>query len=63
MTRRIANALLALVDDTRGATALEYGLIAALMAVAAIAGMMMFGNALTGLFDYVSNNVGNAAVS
>lgn len=47
--------------DERGATAIEYGLIAGLLAVAAIASMTLFGNALSGLFGYVSNHVSNAS--
>jgi pilus assembly protein Flp/PilA len=46
--------------DERAATAIEYGLIAALMAVMAIASFMLFGNSLTGLYNYVSNRSANA---
>jgi pilus assembly protein Flp/PilA len=59
--RRFANRLSAFAADARGATAIEYGLIAALMAVAAIASMMLFGNSLAGVFGFVSNHVSNAA--
>jgi pilus assembly protein Flp/PilA len=48
------------VADERAATAIEYGLIAALLAVTAIAGMTMFGNSLSGLYNYVSNRSANA---
>jgi pilus assembly protein Flp/PilA len=43
------------VRDSRAATAIEYGLIAALIAVAAIAAMQGVGNSLRKTF----NNVGN----
>jgi pilus assembly protein Flp/PilA len=36
-----------------GATAIEYGLIAALMALAIIASMMVAGDGLSGLFEAV----------
>lgn len=42
-----------------GATAIEYGLIAALVAVACIAAFVTFGNSLLGLFDYVRGRAGN----
>jgi pilus assembly protein Flp/PilA len=43
--------------DKRGATAIEYGLIAALIAVAAITAMGALGNQLTKTFNNVSNNM------
>ena len=43
--------------DTRGATAIEYGLIAALIAVAAIAAMQGLGNQLKKTFTNVSTNM------
>ena len=46
-----------LVRDSRGATAIEYGLIAALIAVAAIGAMSALGGKLTNTFSNVSNNV------
>ncbi len=44
-----------LLRDDRGATAIEYGLIAALIAVVAIASMTIFGSSLSGLFNYTAN--------
>ena len=41
--------------DKKGATAIEYGLIAALIAVAAIAAMQGLGNQLTKTFTNVSD--------
>ena len=46
-----------LLKDSRGATAIEYGLIAALIAVAAITAMSALGNQLTTTFSNVSNNM------
>jgi len=46
-----------LVRNTRGATAIEYGLIAALIAVAAIAAMQGLGNQLKTTFTNVSSNM------
>ena len=43
------------VRDDRGATAIEYGLIGALIAVIAIVGMTTFGSSLSGLFNYTAN--------
>ncbi|WP_419827946.1 Flp family type IVb pilin [Sphingomonas sp.] len=43
--------------DARGATAIEYGLIAALIAVAAITAMGKVGSKLQNTFNNVSNRV------
>ncbi|RST32036.1 Flp family type IVb pilin [Sphingomonas ginkgonis] len=45
-----------LIRDSEGATAIEYGLIAALIAVAAIGAMSSIGGKLSTTF----NNAGNA---
>jgi pilus assembly protein Flp/PilA len=45
------------VRDESGATAIEYGLIAALVAVAAIAAMTTLGTKLTSTFTSVSNQL------
>ena len=44
-------------SNVRGATAIEYGLIAALIAVAAIAAMQGLGNKLSTTFNNVSSNM------
>lgn len=49
-----------LVRDEAGATAIEYGLIAALIAVAAIAAMQGLGNQLKGTFNKTSGCLANA---
>jgi pilus assembly protein Flp/PilA len=46
-----------LLANKKGATAIEYGLIAALIAVAAIAAMQGLGNQLTTTFGNVSSNM------
>ena len=49
--------LYSLTRDRRGATAIEYGLIAALIAVAAIGAMSALGTKLTNTFTNVSTNM------
>ncbi|MEX3011045.1 Flp family type IVb pilin [Hoeflea sp. TYP-13] len=46
------------MKDESGATAIEYGLIAALIAVAAIAAMTAVGNGLQNTFGNVSAKLG-----
>jgi len=46
-----------IIKNSRGATAIEYGLIAALIAVAAIAAMKGLGTKLTTTFNNVSSNM------
>ncbi len=46
-----------LIRNERGATAIEYGLIAALIAVAAIGAMQGIGNKLNTTFNNVSNSL------
>ena len=50
----------ALFADRRGATAIEYGLIAALVSVVIIAGLNILGPALSGAFTKVGNSVNSA---
>jgi pilus assembly protein Flp/PilA len=45
------------IKNSKGATAIEYGLIAALIAVAAITAMQGLGSKLTNTFNNVSNNL------
>ena len=47
-------------SDESGATAIEYGLIAALVSVAAIGALTTMGNSLKSLFGTVSNSMTNA---
>ena len=48
------------LQDESGATAIEYGLIAALVSVAAIAALGAVGNELSDLFNMVASELGNA---
>jgi pilus assembly protein Flp/PilA len=43
--------------DEKGATAIEYGLIGALIAVAAIAAMQLVGTSLTSTFNNVASKL------
>ena len=45
------------IKNNKGATAIEYGLIAALIAVAAIAAMQGLGHNLKNTFNNVSSNL------
>jgi pilus assembly protein Flp/PilA len=49
-----------LLRDEQGATAIEYGLIAALIAVAAITAMQALGGELSETFNTVENQLGTA---
>jgi pilus assembly protein Flp/PilA len=46
-----------LMQDDSGATAIEYGLIAALISVAAIGAFTAVGSSLTGIFNTVSSDL------
>ena len=48
------------ISDDEGATAIEYGLIAALIAVTLIAAFVIFGDALMGMFGFVRDRSGDA---
>lgn len=45
------------VDSDRGVTAIEYGLIASLVAIAIIVGITLVGTNLNGLFNYIGGKV------
>ena len=49
-----------LIKNSKGATAIEYGLIAALISVAAISAMSSLGTNLTTTFNKVSGNLSKA---
>jgi len=49
------------IKDEDGATAIEYGLIAALVSVAAIGALTAMGNSLNTLFNSVSSALSGAA--
>lgn len=50
-----------LIKNRKGATAIEYGLIAALIAVAAIGAMTSLGGSLNTTFTTVSTNMSGAS--
>lgn len=51
------NTLNRLVDDESGVTAMEYGLIAALVAVVVISTVATLGNNLKNVFNNIANNL------
>ncbi|MCP4328757.1 MAG: Flp family type IVb pilin [Alphaproteobacteria bacterium] len=53
----------ALMRDESGATAIEYGLIAALVSVAAIAALIALGSSLQTIFQFVADTLGAAVPS
>ena len=48
------------LQDSAGATAIEYGLVAMLVAIAAIAGMQLTGTSVVGLYDNNAEEIGRA---
>jgi pilus assembly protein Flp/PilA len=53
--------MIAFVRDEDGATAIEYGLIAALVSVAAIGALTAMGDSLSDMFNMVSSELTSAA--
>lgn len=51
------------VKDENGATAIEYGLIAALVSVAAIAALQAMGGSLVNIFGVVSTELDGASTT
>ncbi len=49
-------------SDKRGATAIEYGLIAALIVISMLAGLSTLGGGANGMWGKLSNQVVNAGV-
>ena len=45
------------IDSESGVTAIEYGLIASLVAIAIIIGITLVGTNLNGLFNYIGGKV------
>jgi pilus assembly protein Flp/PilA len=46
--------------DEQGATAIEYGLIAALIALAIVTSLTLYTDAANAMWDYISNTLANA---
>lgn len=57
------NTLRKLARDENGATAIEYGLIAALVSVAAITALTAMGQNLSAMFSTVSSSLASAVAS
>jgi pilus assembly protein Flp/PilA len=55
--------LKSLINDESGATAIEYGLIAALVSVAAIGALEAMGDSLDGMFSSVSTKLDDAVAA
>lgn len=49
------------MSDRRGATAVEYGLILALVFLSLVYGVVALGNATSGMWNNVSDQVANAS--
>nr|WP_026166784.1 Flp family type IVb pilin [Novosphingobium nitrogenifigens] len=58
--RFLGDLLARIGNDESGATAIEYGLIAALIATGAIVAMGSLGNSLSNTFSLVSTDMGKA---
>ena len=59
----IINTVKNVLIDESGATAIEYGLIAALVSVAAITALSEMGSSLDAMFTKVSNNLKDVPTS
>ena len=60
---QIAKFIQKFIRDEQGVTAIEYGLIAALIAVTIIVAVTAVGTSLKGMFTYVSNQVTAASAA
>ena len=56
--KNLYNGLVRFINDEEGVTAIEYGLIAALVAVVIIAGATLLGTALNCLFGAIAGCIG-----
>jgi Flp pilus assembly pilin Flp len=54
---RVPSLLLRLAEDDEAGTAVEYGLITAVIAVALIAALVTFQDELLGMFNRAGNNI------
>jgi pilus assembly protein Flp/PilA len=57
------NTVARFVNDESGATAIEYGLIAALIAVGIIAAATTLGNGISDIFSAIGNRLTNASTN
>ncbi|MBR0660456.1 Flp family type IVb pilin [Neoroseomonas oryzicola] len=56
MTKKLSARLVAVLADKRGVTAMEYGLIAAFIAVAIIGGLTLLGGNLNSMLNGIAAN-------
>jgi pilus assembly protein Flp/PilA len=63
MNELITRAFLAAFGDRKGVTAIEYGLIAGLIAIAIVVALQLLGGNLSTLFNKVATNVSTATSS
>jgi pilus assembly protein Flp/PilA len=61
MERQMKNLMLRFVKDESGVTAIEYGLIAALVSVAILAILTQLGGSLVQIFTTIANALATAA--
>jgi len=54
------NMIIRFLNDEKGATAIEYGLIAALVGVAIIAALDNFGNATGNMYNFIEDTIVSA---
>jgi len=54
------NILVKMIRDDSGATAIEYGLIAAFIGVVLVASLQLLGSSLTGIFNSVATTLNSA---
>ena len=59
----IIDTLKSMLQDESGATAIEYGLIASLVSVAAIAALSEMGSSLREMFNFVAGELENVPTS
>lgn len=57
MTKRTDRSMCRCLSDQSGATAIEYGLIAGLIALAIIASVAVFGTDMQGLYETIADAV------
>jgi pilus assembly protein Flp/PilA len=58
--KRMTKLIESFLADRSGATAVEYGLIAAIISVALLSGFGAFSNRLSGQFNGITNTIENA---
>lgn len=54
------NSIVRFIEDQNGATAIEYGLIAGLVAVGIIVALTTFGSSLVSMYELIDDKAGGA---